>query len=390
MKYFWSSNLLLAGIVFLINAVSLQAQSSHICNTILDREPPKVTLDDAFFEAQVTRYTDALADNPTDLELLTLRGDSHYALRNYQEAINNFMQASEIDPTATYPLARLGDTYQQIFEIEAAINAYTQAIDIDPNYAYAYIKRGVAYRKLGDASLSDIATIIYIKSLDDFNIAIQLDSTSALAFARRSELFLSLKNYDQSLIDAQNALNIGAEFTFAHTVIANFYKGQGDFSSAFVAIQTALNTPTENGTAYAYAFTMVGEMCWRMGKRDLSLNALNIAQHYNNTFSATDIVFARVVIDLRNELADINSLETLNTPSELVGNIPIKVTNQFLDQIYLYGIINFYLLAAEHNPTNPFVFSQLQSLPISETHYQDELTLFNDWQELATSLAGAD
>ena len=362
------------------------AQSTSICGTIVNREPPQLTLDRAFYVAQLIRYNDALFENPDDLELLTLRGDSYFALEQYEAAIADFMRAIEVDPTATYPLARLGDTYQQQFRIEAAVDAYTRAIAIDSEFVYAYIKRGIAYRKIGDASELGTDAVVYRMSLDDFNTAIRLDRTNALALARRSELFLSIKDFEQSFADAQGAINIGPEFAFAHTVMANLHKGSRDFSSAFASIQTALNSPTANSGAYAYAYTMVGEMCWRIGEHSTAIEALNISQQYDSSFSATDIVFARVAIDLRDSLTQIKiPTRAIHPAGLLIPFMLVQVPNTLVDQFHLINITKFYLLAARHNPTNPFVFSQLQYLSIDESIYQEDLDIFSEWQMLATS-----
>jgi len=387
LKRFGASYIVIIGLIlFFMDSTSLLAQDNNICNTIANLERPQVILDESFYEAQLVSYDDAIAASPNDFELLTLRGDSHYGLGNFDNAISDYMQALANNPTATYTLSRLGDAYQQIFEIELAIDAYSQAIAIDSNYSYPYIKRAIAYRKIGDASQLESNAIVYQNSLDDFNTAIRIDGSSALAFARRSELFLSFKNYEQSLLDAQNAVNIGSEFTFAHTVIANLYKGNADFASAFASIRTALNTPTDNDDGYAYAYTMAGEMCWRMGERDFGLELLSIAQDYDNTFSATDIVYARVMTDLRKEFVIPRNIdEAENASGEVDSVYHFMHSERFLDQFYLLSAIESYILAAEHNPTNPFVFNQLQYLPVDVSYYSDDLAVFNRWQELAAS-----
>jgi tetratricopeptide (TPR) repeat protein len=386
LKHFKSKYIFVLVLILFYALVPSQAQNGSICENIVNMDPPEVTLDRDFYESQLSRYDEALGENPIDVELLNLRGDSLYALEQYDDAIDNFLQAIELDPTATYSLARLGDTYQQTFEIEAALAAYSQAIEIDPDYTYAYIKRGVAYRKIGDASELGTDATVYQMSLDDFNTALGLDRGSALAFARRSELYLSLKNLEQSFADAQNAINVGSEYAFAHTVMANLYKGNGDFSPAFASIRTALNTPTENGGAYAYAYTMAGEMCWRMGEREHALQVLDIAKTYDDRFSATDIVFARVAIDLRDGLEELDALTvTIDSPQDFASNLFMTINMIQLNRFYLSGIIRFYLDAADHNPTNPFVFNQLRYLPVDVSYYQDDLDVFIDWQKLAAS-----
>ncbi len=358
----------------------------NICDIIISAERPQELVTDTFYGQQIERYDEALVSMPDDIELLTLRGDSYFALDAFDEAIADFLRATEIDTTNTYAYARLGDAYQRVFEIEAAIEAYTQAIEIDEAYAYAHLKRGVAYKKLAETAELDPGSIVYERALDDLNTAIRLDPTSALAFARRAEVYLSLRNSRLALADAENAVNIGSFLAFSHVVLASVHKAQGNFNDAFASIRTGLNTPSENAEVYAYAYTMAGEMCWRIDQREQALQLLDVALAYDGQFAPTYIVFARTTIDTRRETEQRIAQQIEDTFSAGLAQYVVTFANWALQLAPQWPTAGHYQSAVTSNPVNPFVHRQLATLPVASIVYADSIDVYSQWLDYAASL----
>ena len=79
--------------------------------------------------------------------------------------------------------------------IDEAIEELNAAVDENAS-SNLYALRGEAYMQIGD----------YQKALNDFDSAIEIDNMNAIAFYDRSLLNTRLENYDEALIDINNAL----------------------------------------------------------------------------------------------------------------------------------------------------------------------------------------
>ena len=64
---------------------------------------------------------------------------------------------------------------------EEALNDYDEAIELDPDNSYCYCNRGIAYEKMGE----------YQEAINDYNKAIELDSNCKIAI----ENLKKLKNF---------------------------------------------------------------------------------------------------------------------------------------------------------------------------------------------------
>ena len=85
---------------------------------------------------------------------------------NYNDAIDLFNQAIEIEDTYAEAYSARGDAFKELKDYNAALQSYRSAIDIDSNMAMAYNGRGECYRELGQMDLA----------FNDFNNAIEIDT----------------------------------------------------------------------------------------------------------------------------------------------------------------------------------------------------------------------
>jgi len=66
------------------------------------------------------------------------KGLDHGKLEKYQEAIENFNKAIELDPNSVAFYFARGDVYEILKKYEEAINDYDKAIKLEPNNSYFY------------------------------------------------------------------------------------------------------------------------------------------------------------------------------------------------------------------------------------------------------------
>ena len=84
---------------------------------------------------------------------------------------------------------------------EEAVNMYTTAIEIDPNYVDAYLKRGQAYRVTRTTEPFD--------SLADFDKALALDPANAEAYYQRGLLYSFILYNEDARTDMITAAGLG-------------------------------------------------------------------------------------------------------------------------------------------------------------------------------------
>lgn len=92
--------------------------------------------------------------------LLINLGNTYTSLDNGQHAIEYFEQALKI-------ASELGDRwYHALGNYQQAIDDFSRAIELDPHLAWAYTSRGAVYRYLGDEGLA----------MRDLNYAVELEN----------------------------------------------------------------------------------------------------------------------------------------------------------------------------------------------------------------------
>jgi len=91
----------------------------------------------SYYKEAVAAYRIALFRNPSDGNAFRGMGNALFALERYDEALNAFQQAIELDPiSATY--AGLGNVFARLQRYDEAVVAYEKAIKLDPTVTLNY------------------------------------------------------------------------------------------------------------------------------------------------------------------------------------------------------------------------------------------------------------
>ncbi len=130
-------------------------------------------------EGAIESYTDALSQFPTYTEAYLRRGICYFHQEAYDEALQDFVAASN-DPRDPYrPESRAlywsGLTNARIGEHQQAIRDYTRALEAAPDYIAVYLNRGLSYINMGR----------YDQAIEDFNNVLRRDRDHADAIRFR-------------------------------------------------------------------------------------------------------------------------------------------------------------------------------------------------------------
>lgn len=143
-----------------------------------------------------------------DLELAAVnRGFRSYGRGDYNKAIDTFTTVLEQNPTNMYALAGRGDAFAEKKEYLKALEDYDKAIEINQTSAALYYHRGVCwqeYAKLRGWYDEDKLT----KALADYTKAIELAPDSMSAYINRAFINKIMGKYDLALADYDKILKL--------------------------------------------------------------------------------------------------------------------------------------------------------------------------------------
>ena len=164
----------------------------------------------------------------------------------YQQAIERYSQALELDPQLPAAYNNRGNSFYHTDQIDLAIQDYEKALALDPRHADAYSNRGNAYKHRGNP----------VRAIQDFNRSLELDPRSAETYYNRGNAHTDLGDPARAVQDYSKAMKLSQGDTAAYACysrgIAWLRLGEWEKARSDLAI-------TENaGLNLATAFRSLG------------------------------------------------------------------------------------------------------------------------------------
>lgn len=159
------------------------------------------------------------------------KGASYASKGQYQQAMDNYNKALEMEPNFTNAYINRGLLYRGNKQYDLALKDYTRALEIEPRSATAYNNRGVLYRIKGQYELA----------ISDYNSAIKIDSKFAGAYYNLGVIYHRYKNkFNQAIHFYSKAIETNPKYPDAYDNRGHVYimklrdkeKGCSDFSEA--------------------------------------------------------------------------------------------------------------------------------------------------------------
>jgi tetratricopeptide (TPR) repeat protein len=177
--------------------------------------PPAVTAEDFYRDGvrlhwalnltgALDAFDRALAMRKNWLPAMIDRANCLYQLKRYNDAIAAYNEVIRIDPKRVQTYAERGFAYSNSGRHADALPDYTRAIELNPTPA-AYANRGWANLELGNMD----------QAIADLDKAIEMDPSNEFALASRSRLYLTRKQYAQTIADCDAGLRLNPGATWA-------------------------------------------------------------------------------------------------------------------------------------------------------------------------------
>lgn len=182
------------------------------------------------FSREMPALTQLLDAAPFDVDHLIMRGDCFLAFGRYEDALNDF----------------------------------NLAIQLDAANAKAYASRAVVFIRTND----------FERAFADLKMQILLDRSDAMGFCNRGALFSVVERYDRAIADLCEAIRLDANCAPAYANLGEIYFKLDRFEDAIECCTKALELFPGSGEAHFYrgkALEAVGRIVESQDDLDLAI-----------------------------------------------------------------------------------------------------------------------
>ena len=143
----------------------------------------------------------AVNARPADAEVYYNRGNAHFALHNYKQAIADYSRSISLKPASPLAMFAQGNALRELGQQEAAVLCYDAAMGWMKDYAPLYFNRGNAFVDLGNPGDAE----------KSFRAAIEVDPGYEEAHHNLGNIYLSLKRFEDAKACYRKAISLNPD-----------------------------------------------------------------------------------------------------------------------------------------------------------------------------------
>ena len=160
-------------------------------------------------------------------------------LGQYEEAIKNYNKAIKLTPNDSHIYNVRGLAKGNLAQHEEAIKDFDKAIELNPNYIYAYYNRGNAKYGLGQ----------YYEAIKDYDKVIELAPNYSLAYNNRGVSKENLGQYKKAIKDYNKAIELDPNNSYIYYNRGVSKENLEQYKDALNDYKKALELDPNNDTA---------------------------------------------------------------------------------------------------------------------------------------------
>ncbi|MFB2833856.1 tetratricopeptide repeat protein [Floridanema evergladense] len=213
-------------------------------------------------------------------------------LDNLEKVVEYRKQAFLIEPKLVNAetLNDLGTAIGKLGNFEEAINYYQKAIELQPNYHLAHLNLGVSLRKIGklDAAKEELQKVIKLRAND------------AEAYNNLGGILVEEKQIEAGIANYQKAVNLKPDSAEYHFNLGTALAHQDKFTEAIKELQKAVELDPNLGEAYSN----IGAIVYRKTRKDgeisgelfnIAINSLLKALEVNSDLELAHLYLAQLI-----------------------------------------------------------------------------------------------
>lgn len=178
------------------------------------------------------------------------RGNTYVELQHYEEALRDLNHAIELDSQLMLAYLNRSRIYKEMQQYAKALQDLNYAIELEPGYAMSYNNRGAIYIELQryNRAQADLDRAIdldphlalahynrgemcmrqqrYAESVNHFNRALRIEP-DAKTYTNRGLAYINLNNAEDALSDFNQAIQLDPTYALAHFNMGAFFYNNG-------------------------------------------------------------------------------------------------------------------------------------------------------------------
>ena len=230
------------------------------------------------FEDAIQNYDKAIElDSNVNSACYYNRGTAYFSLGKFEDAIQDYNKAIDLNPNDDLSYNNKGNAYFSLGKFEDAIQDYNKAIDLNPNNASYYYNRGTTFANLEK----------FEDAIQDYNKAIDLNPNDESVYYNRGVAFIYLNEYEKAIENLSKAIDLDPNFSDAYNIRGVSYVNQKKFSEAIKDFSKAIDL-NPNDKEYYYN---LGNLYSNLNEYEKAIENLSKAIDLDPNFSdACDVI----------------------------------------------------------------------------------------------------
>ena len=206
-------------------------------------------------------------------------------LERYDEALESFDRAIELDPKDQLAWALRGDVLDNLKRYEEALVSFDRAIKLGATYHSVWVLRGNVLNNLER----------YDEALASLDRAIELDTNDPWDWNNRGNVLNNLKRYDEALESFDRAIELDANYQWAWANRGNVLNKLKRYDEALESFDRAI----ELDANYQFAWVKQGEVLNNLKRYDKALESFDRAIELDANYQLTWIFRGSLLIYLK-------------------------------------------------------------------------------------------
>jgi tetratricopeptide (TPR) repeat protein len=157
------------------------------------------------------------------------RGITLNSVADYDEAVEEFEKAVQVEPGYAKGHVNLGVTYSLLGEEDKAMATFMKAVEVDPTEPEAWRNLGITYRNLKE----------YDKARDAYEKLVELDPEDMDGTEALGEMYLMVDDYEKALGAFTKVAEVNGEDPWVQFQVGSANFSMKDFEAAAAAYQKA-------------------------------------------------------------------------------------------------------------------------------------------------------
>ncbi len=225
-------------------------------------------LGNAYFDVQrydeaIDAYQKALEIDGSDPSILSNVGNALYYLDAYDNAAQYLRQAIALDPTDATAWAYLGNALYALEQGRAAMGCYRRALDLETENLEATRNLGNIYHDAQD----------FKKAVEYFERALKITPEDPTSWANLGNSKRYLKDYNGAEEALKKALEIDPEYAFALFVLGRYYYDLGHYEEVKSLYQRLIEIVPEDSEPHL----LLGDALAALGDYEGALGSYGMA-----------------------------------------------------------------------------------------------------------------